>query len=121
MSTESLALSEVEWVETSLTVLLLALSSRGDSGHLSSHSLGRGLARGIVRDLTRALPRRSPVSQTGNPVHPPASPHGVFSAPVEMTRSDHSGIPNLVRVWLFQWGWYSIERAQELRASLNAA
>ena len=37
-----------------------------------------------------------------------------------MTRSDHSGIPNLVRVWLFQWGWYSIERAQELRASLNS-
>src|SRR5438876_12207047 len=74
MSTESLALSEVEWVETSLTVLLLAPSSRGDSGHLSSHCLGRGLARGIGRDLTRALPRRSPFRHSSQVVIPTRSP-----------------------------------------------
>ena len=32
------------------------------------------------------LPKRAPVSQTGNAVHPPASPHGVFSASLDMTK-----------------------------------
>jgi cytosine/adenosine deaminase-related metal-dependent hydrolase len=49
-----------------------------------------------VRDLTRDLPMRSPVSQTGNAVHPPASPPGVFSTSVGMTDAPsglaHSGI-----------------------------
>ena len=35
----------------------------------------------------RASPRRAPVSQTGNAVHPDASPHSVFSAAVAMTLS----------------------------------
>ena len=86
-----------------------------------------------VRDLTRALPRRSPVSKTGNAVHPPASPHGVFSTPVEMTEahrqfvvsseveSEHSGSRFLGtatdHVW---WPWPFVNLGPALVLSLRS-
>ena len=49
----------------------------------------------IVRDLIRALSRRSPVSQTSNAVHPPASPHGVFSTALRFGRNERGRTQSL--------------------------
>src|SRR5439155_416627 len=55
----------------------------------------------IVRHLTRALPRRPLVSSLllgwwSHPaVHPPASPHGVFSTSLRFGRNDRGRIQHL--------------------------
>jgi N-glycosylase/DNA lyase len=46
--------------------------------YLFHHARTGSVKSAVERGLTRDLPMRSPVSQTGNVVHPPASPHGVF-------------------------------------------
>jgi hypothetical protein len=56
-----------------------------DSISLPNAELGLGMD--YLEDVMRAFPGRAPISRTGNGVHPPAPPRGVFSALLDMTGS----------------------------------